>query len=582
MKSVDERLVEVLEFLYEENGVSVDNLDEYQKKEWLIKNRLEIGQIKATINYLKDYAKMQVVAQSFDKEEAEKHIDEAVDSLNDKIASIKNDIANLPAKKRKNFKTNDLLGYETSIIESKIRKVDEFNASIDNQKNSLKSEIKAIQGKIKELKSMKKDLSSQNKMIDRLFSEEKYRNNMDCSRIINMCVSSITQGWASKELIGEDSVFSYDNETGNYSVNKKNFKKFVSTIKKKNDIMKLTDFILTTRNQKYAEDAIIDFEKKLELNQKIREQFEDEDFKYIHNEINGIIEANNKLIKDEYRDYEGNKVKKAIRSFVAAIGLRNLAGIPCRKVMKERNEIKSKIHNLYKKVKYIPKMRELFADYMSVRSSLLGQEEMSAEDLEAYLQNLELGISRVELPHDTLNMEEFSELLTVKDGDITERLHKVEGQSDSLVEEARLKEEGLTKTARKIYESYSPELILEMANDYHNANLDGRKDRNIVRKFGNETLSQTAAVMILETIIGRKKLSFDEILDSYSRVLSKSDIEKSKIDLSTAIENKVQKLHDDIERYMDRNNGKEKRIFEEENEEDIIEENVDEEYEMEM
>ena len=249
MKTINERLAEVLAFLCEQNGLNPYDLSSKPNGRLLIENREEIKQLRETINYLKDYAKIKVVAQSIaDTEGLSKSIDDAIASLQVQIEETRKKIPALPNKKRTKIPNDNLFGFEAQIAAQKLKKIEEYNANLDAQKQNLKSDIQAMKDKIKELQEMKKDLGNPTRMMNRLFGDKSYEQASNYSRLINLCAASITDGARIKGLIGEDKVFTYDENTQQYTVNQKNARKLISTIKKKKDLIDAVEYIKAKRD----------------------------------------------------------------------------------------------------------------------------------------------------------------------------------------------------------------------------------------------------------------------------------------------------------------------------------------------
>ena len=543
MKTIDERLAEVLAFLCDKNEINPVDMSSKNVIKFSPNNREDIDALRQTINYLKDYAKMKIVAQSIgEKDTLERDMDEAIASLTKQIEAVKQRIAELPNKKRTKIPSENLFGFEAEIAAKKLKDIEKFNANIDAQKDSMKKDIQNMKDKIKELQSMKKDLVSPNRIIKRFFESENREKDSNYAGLINMCATSILSGFHTKELLGENGVFTQDPETNQYHVNTKNARKLISTLKKKKNLLVAVEYINAKRESIEKANTLKKSQDKIAVYQKAMGISSSSEFASVHDTINDIIRDYNHLLKSEYNDYEGNPIKRGIRTFIDAIGFHRLADMPSRKVRRERMELENSIRALIHKMNTDSKFREVCETYVSARNSILGQDELSINNLLIASQNLTGGFGRVELPRRNI---EFSDLLkeieNISNSE-KEKAKKLEEESNASREKAEKMLAELPAGALKILEDYSEDAIIEFVKDYHGATpIDSRLNR-----AGKRVLSKSSAIMILESILTRKNLSFDTVCEKYASILGEKGISEEKIDLDRLMEEKTKSLQEQI------------------------------------
>ena len=237
--TVDQRLANLLSYLCEKEGINQETLE--NKKGEISFGSIYVHDIKAlkeTIDYLKDYAKIQIIAQglSNQKEELESNINDAQADFQRIIDEIKAKKKSLPRVTKKKIKA-EMLGFQAEMEEEEQSRYEKALEERKAKVKSMEQDIKLYENKIKKLESIRKSIGKPNKLMKHLLPDDYMKIEENYARLVNLCVASMTEGYSKKDLIGDDKVFKFDGKK--YTVNYKNARSFLSAIKSRR--MGITD-----------------------------------------------------------------------------------------------------------------------------------------------------------------------------------------------------------------------------------------------------------------------------------------------------------------------------------------------------
>lgn len=535
--TIDQRLSDVLNFLCEQEGINPQTMESQRGSRLFFKNEEDIKSLKATINYLKDYAKLQTIAKAMSNSTGlAEDIEKAKADFASLIEERKKQIASIPTPKKRSS-ASFMYDYVDKFNEAEAKRVEEEKEARTRKIASLKQDIKIYQGKIKKLDQVKKYLSNPQKVMEILLPNEYTEVKENYARLVNLCVASMLEGFDKNELIGEDKPFNFEN--GKYTVNYNNARRFLSVLKAKKQVMSATEFI--GKKQEYSKTAI-ERRKRQEYIEKINNAIKasgTEEFNYIVTRMN--------MISDQYLDLEEMEAKARRGTIFTRIanGVRSIFGlkekgakIP-RKVWDARYDLADEITSLTMEVKQNPELENAFNAYQLAskdpnNSSYRGIKVFSwtAEQLKRY------GVERVALPQSRVSVEDLQNNLNVELSK-EKRILAVEREEEQEAKHTALDSyTGLTQKTKSVLKKQDDDTIVKIAEEYYG--LGKEESRFNIRRSG--TISPSTAAIILESIMGRKNISWEQIANSYAEVLGRDNINIEELDLEKAVDNKVDSL----------------------------------------
>lgn len=535
--TIDQRLSDVLNFLCEQEGINPQTYESQRGSRLFSKNEEDIKSLKATIDYLKDYAKLQTIAKSMSNSKGlAEDIEKAKADFEALIEERKKQIASMPIPKKRSS-ASFMYDYVDKFNEAEARRVEEEKEERARKIASLKQDIKIYQGKIKKLNEVKKHLSNPQKVMEILLPNEYTNVKENYARLINLCAASMVEGFRKSELIGEDKPFNY--EDGKYTVNYNNARKFLSVLKAKNQVMSATDFI--GKKQEYVRTA--DTRRKRqeyigELNNAV-EASKTEEFDYIVARMNMISDMYMDLEEMEAKARKGTIFTRIANGIRHAFGYRRRGAKIPRKVWDARFDLADEIKALTAEVKHNPELEDAFNAYQLAtkdpKSSVFrGIKEFAwnAEQLKQF------GVERVYLPQSLVHAEDLRKHLT-KELRVEQRELALDKKEEQEAKHTALDSYvGLTKRTKSVLKKQEDDTIVRIAEEYYG--LGKENDRLGIRREGR--IAPSTAAIILESILGRKNISWEQIANSYAEVLGRDNIDIEELDLEKAVDNKVDSL----------------------------------------
>lgn len=539
--TVDQRLSDVLNLLCEEDHIDPVTLEaKGQSLRLHSGNERDIRSLRETITYLKDYAKLQTLAKSIsDSESLAKNIEEAKEYFAGLIEERKAQIATVPKPKRRNG-SSYIYDYADRFKEAEERRLEAEREERARKIASLKEDIRIYQEKIKKLDQMKKALGNPQKVMEILLPEE-YTNVRDnYARLVNLCATSMLEGFKTSDLVGEDKPFNY--EDGQYTVNYNQARKFLSVLKAKKQVIDATDFL--GKKQEYIETAG-ERRKTQDLVNRLKEALEETDttnFEYMLARMNNISSQYMSLEEMEGKARRGTIFSRARDGLRVAFGLRPIGAKIPRKVWDARYELSDDIKALVSEIKYNPELEKSFKAYQlattldsSGRAKSLQEFAWTADQLVQY------GVERVSFEPEALVVDQIKDSLSTELGYATRNLKLQRHDEEDAKHSALDTYASLTKRTKSVLGKQSKETIRNIAEEYYGLGRDTSLRREAKRQG---RISPSTAAIILESIIGRKNITWEQIAASYANILGKENVNLEELDLEKAIDNKVDELRD--------------------------------------
>ena len=537
MKTINERLSEVLLFLCKKDGFSPDTLKRTDGRLLLPDDLEDIKSLRETVSYLKDYAKLQILSKSIGNSELfEKDIDEAKENLLKQIEEKEKEYTRIPRKKSLKINESQLFVYEAKIAEEKKKAAIEYNEQVEAQRVKIREDIKTLKTRIKQLEALRKCTGNPKKIMGLLLDEERQQSSEEYQRLVNVCARTLTAGFKGKDLIGEDKLFSYDEDTDSFSINPKNVRKYISVAKKGKAIICCKDYIEEKSKVREIEEYIEKEEKALSSKNSLLEKIGTEDFKTIHSFVNGIIEDYKRIKNIEGRKKEHSVINKIKRLFGGKVYSK-----PTRRTMKARAELEERIRDFLGEVKSDGELYNLYENYIHCRNLISGQSTLTMANIEIMARNLVGGFSRFNIPLDTMSDNDFAMFLKRSSIMSEESIERKRKEVSTRQERVSGIYEGLPKSSIRILEQNDEDTILDI---YRRFYTEGDKR---ARTFAKKTISDSAAIMILESLISKKKIPFEEVCGHFEDVIGKENASGEIASVSEIAQEKVEELRKRIE-----------------------------------
>lgn len=544
MGTIDQRLQGVLSYLCEKEGISPATLQSESGIRVWPENIQEIKQIRNTISYLKDYAKIQAIAKSIASQESVANdIEEAKKQLEDAIESTKKEIEELPKAPKKVPKAKVLYEFADGAEQLAAEKVAKAREERKNKLLELRGRIRTYKSQIKKLDTLKSSLSKPKKVVELLFSEEEMQIRGEYGKLVNLCVASMNPEFKGRKLVNKDGVtdgiFDYDEDSKTYTINHKNARHFLSILKAKKEIIEIANYAKDDKeysrlDKEYTE--CLEDRKKYSL---ALEMSNGEKFADITDRMNEIMEMYDELRDIEKKSYKNNIRVRIERRIRKLFGLNPEIKIP-KKIVNGRLQLARTIENF---LNYTNKNREItraFNSYLIAREEMDDEHILNYDQLKMLQHKLEgYGFNSATIPTKTVSVEELRSNIKNAMKALDEKLYKVGTDRKNAQTKSEKMAENLSPKAKKLLEEEGLENIVEYARKYYGFDDDITKIRSY------RTISASAAAVILESILKRKNLSWDKMFEVYADSLGDSKT-KEDTDLNHLMEVKMENIREKI------------------------------------
>ena len=544
MKStIDNRIAEVLKLL-----------DEKDKNDLFKEHSVDREKIRSAIEYLKDYAKIQTVSKMLSNQDSvKKDVEETKNKILAIIEQKKAEILNMPKVDKRKKKINGIYAFEEDLKNSEEERIkresDERKAKIQQ----IREEIKSYRDKIKRLNSISRSLSSPNKTAQKLFPEEQMRIKENYNRLVNMCVATIANDELSKsELIGDDKVFKFDGK--NYSINYNNARKFISMLKSKKEIISSAEYI--NKKEKY-EETIVALEEENTKQEVFKEAYEisdSDEFKKIADKMNEISKKFSELKANEIKAQDGNILTRAKNGIRTMIGMDKRVRVP-KKVVEQRMNLANTISNFMSDIKSDDKLKDTYDKFFAIRKNVGDGYKLNIEMLENVPFKLRTygGLTINCIPEGLAKPGELRVFAKKFENASMQKKEQLEKQKETLENEKAEIYSKLNKKAQKMVNlEDNKQSILRCAQRYYGVGNWAKKANQ------NETnLSASAAVIILEGILGKRKIPMENIFKYYAEIIGKDNLAKDTIDINKTIYSKIDLIKDQMNEMLQQSNKEE-------------------------
>lgn len=538
--TVDQRLANLLSYLCEKEGINQETLE--NKKGEISFGSIYVHDIKAlkeTIDYLKDYAKIQIIAQglSNQKEELESNINDAQADFQRIIDEIKAKKKSLPRVTKKKIKA-EMLGFQAEMEEEEQSRYEKALEERKAKVKSMEQDIKLYENKIKKLESIRKSIGKPNKMMQQLLPDDYMKVKENYARLVNLCVASMTDGYSKKDLIGDDKVFKL--QRGSYTVNYNNARSFLSAIKSRKELMELKKYIEAKKDFQELAD---EYERTSDEKRKTEEALkviDSKEFNYISDKMNNLIEEYNKVDSIEYKAYRGNIFTRLANKVKKLLGLPVRRKIP-KKVWEARSQLSEVIKDFTEEIKGDEQKTKAFEAYQ-IASKKAGRKCFaSIQELEWNATTIkQYGTDKVSLPEKTISVYALKMYLATSNQKLQEDVRNIKEKRTQAKENALGLYTKLSKESKKLLETQGEKNILDFIKTYY-------PDEKTNKRLFSRQIEPSTAAIILESILGRKNISWESIADSYAQILGKQKLTEERASLDQIINDKVENLRTTLE-----------------------------------
>lgn len=534
--TVDQRLANLLNYLCEKEGINQETLENKQGE--ISFGSIYVHDIKAlkkTIEYLKDYAKIQIIAQglSNQKEELELNINAAQADFQRIIDEISAKKKSLPRVTKKKIK-DEMLGFQAGMEEEEQSRYEKALEERKAKVKSMEQDIKLYESKIKKLESIKKSIDKPNKLMQQLLPDDYMEIEENYARLVNLCVASMTDGYSKKDLIGDDKVFKFDEK--NYTVNYTNARKYLSAIKSRKELMELKKYIEAKKDFKELADEYKRTSDEKRKTEEALQVIDSKEFKYISDKMNNLIEEYNKVDNLEYRAYRGNIFTRLGNKVKKLLGLPVRRKIP-KKVWEARAQLSEVIKDFTEEIKGDEQKTKAFEAYQIASKKAGRKYFVSVQELEWNASTIkQYGTDKVSLPEKPISVYALKMYLAASNQKLQEDVRKIKEKRTQAKENAldlytKLSDNG----PKKLLKTQGEKNILDIIKTYY------PDEKTNKRLFRSEIDPSTAAI-ILESILGRKNISWESIADSYAQILGKQKLTEERASFDQIINDKVESL----------------------------------------
>ena len=338
-------------------------------------------------------------------------------------------------------------------------------------------------------------------------------------------------------LVGESNVFE-KKDGQKYTINQANAKKLVSILKARKEILSGAEYIVAHKDYERKEESYneeINNIKKYRLASDIADSKE---FAEITQKVNAIIDNYNRLDDMEYKASRGNALTFIANTIRKAFDLKPVIKVP-KKVLKLREELATQIDELIQDSNKNAKNKKAFNAYITARKSFGDGYTLSVDRLQVAKQELRVyGVERVELPMKKIDVAQLKLQSGYWATTSEQRASELEAKKAEAKEKSDAMYSKLSKKTKQMIETQGEDSILYYAQKYYD--FDGARDR--FRKFADsKAVSAGASAMILESILKRKNLAWEDIYTVYGDILGRTEEKENQV-LNNAVTGTVNRL----------------------------------------
>ncbi len=542
--AIHEQLAETLRYICEREGFSTDTFEKKDTGNLFPRNVIDITEMRETIGFLKDYAKIQTVAKLLsDSESLRADIASAKASFSELILEAEKTLGDAQQMSTQYPKRKVSLMYNygeefrgtaaKGTAEAKKRKADKIR--------TIKSQIKTYKSKIRELESLERIISNPKKVIERFFPEEDSKLQEGYGRLVSLCARSMREVTFERDLFGEDGIFEKDGQ--GYKLNETKARRFISVLKSKNAIK--TGAAYAKANQKYLDkkSKYDDISEKIKNYDFVLKVSDSEEFKKLIEKVNGISEMYEKLYDAEERAMRGNFFTRTGNIIKQMLGMVPITKVP-KKVLKMREEVASRIDELLSNSQENDKTKDALRAYSILRNGTPVYNRHDPTGLKTISHELRMnGIERLGFCFGKIDPEEVKLTATMWKSRFERGIVTAEQEMESARAESELLYSKLSKKAKRILETEGERAVIDYENKYYRTH-DAKAKRPA--EYDREASAGTAAI-ILESILKKKNISWNDFFRIYGDVLgSHTSREIEENNLSRLLTAKVQKLSSGI------------------------------------
>ena len=273
------------------------------------------------------------------------------------------------------------------------------------------------------------------------------------------------------------------------------------------------------------------------------EKIDTEGFNSINEKMNEITKKYNELVELEEKAQKGNIFSRARNGLRAMVGLEEKVKVP-KKVLELRENLANTISEFTTSIKQDKYMEETFNSYVAVRRNILDGYKINLESLQNIPYKLRAyGCLRVNnIPRRTVKNSELKVHAKRKENEAIENSNKLQKQKEGLETETNELYAKLNSKAKKMISTDENKMaILNYAQRYYGVNSDGK----IVQK-NEKNISASAAVLILEGVLGKRKIPMENIFKYYADIIGMDKLSDETIDINKTIYSKVNSLKEQI------------------------------------
>ena len=528
--SIDQKLSSILELICNRDNIDPTSLKEHSP---FSESKKDIQAMRSTIEYLKDYAKLQAIAQNLgNSEKTLQDIIEAQNSFAEKIQMYKDKIKATPLVRRKNMH-KFAYGYAD---EMKAKEEQEYRDALLARRAKVadyRETIRLYESKIRKLESLKKNLDKPQKLMESLFPKEYTDIKENYAQLINMCVASMTDGMRKTDLIGDDKIFKKDGD--NYTVNYNKARSFLAAIRHKDDLLAAAEYAKAAVEANEIDSNLSKVSSDSDRATLAHEETTSEEFAIVNDRMNQLISEFDKLDYEEQKAGRGSIFHRFQNSIRRVLGFeQTYARIPMY-VIGMRRELSDNINRFIDEIKHDEKLSKAYTTYKIVTGDIsLGAENTTS--LEWASSNIAYnGTFRQHFPSETYTLEELQQKSSNITDYYTEKAESLQAKKEA--NSAKLEEIGkkLKAPAKKLLEKYSHQELIDMAETYGTNKTDS---------FFSSHMNPNSAAIILESLLGRKNISWETIAQNYANIIGNSKLEQERISIDEVATKKIDSLRE--------------------------------------
>ena len=537
MDTVNQRLQEILSYLIEKEEVSPEDFNRKEMDVVRPENLKNFNKIKETVSYLKNYAKIQIVAKVIvDQESVEKEIKETKEYIDGIIELMKKEIKELPKAPNKIDKNNSSLE-EINNIEI----IEELtNLRIERKNNLLKlrRKIRDYRTKKDKLSILEQSLNDINETVRVLFPEKGYMYEDEYCNVINLCIAFMTLGINCKKLINKDNdinncIFKYNKDKKTYSINNENAISFFQLLKSKDEILEIADYSIHKKRYKNLDARYLRCFNENNIYKIARGISNKKEFVDVTDKINEIIEMSEELKIIEDSLYIKNMNIRFKKHFRKVFKIDSEIKVP-KKVANGRLQLARTIEIFFNYIKNNRELERAYDSYLVARGKDNNSKELDYKHLKMYQHKLEgYGFDFVTIPTNTISVEKLKSNLDsfIISSQNMLNIIRIERRSAKTIVEREYA--NLSIKAKEILKEEELNNVVQYAEKYY-----GFTQKNDEIK-SYKKMSPNAALIILEHILKSESISENQIIktDLASQIKTES---REDLDINQAIISKME------------------------------------------